>query len=71
MIDLKESCEDREPPIELGDVIEVKITGTGQQGDGIARVEGYVIFIPDTIKGDQKNIRITLVKDNFARGEIV
>lgn len=73
MINLKDNDgEERLPPVSEGDVLEdVKIVGTGQQGDGIAKVNGYVIFVPDTIKGDQKNIRITSVRNNFARAEII
>ncbi|MCL1920749.1 MAG: TRAM domain-containing protein [Kiritimatiellaeota bacterium] len=40
-------------------------------GDGIARIDGRVVFVPGTIPGETVRIRITQTKKNFARGEAV
>ncbi|RQG86794.1 TRAM domain-containing protein [Natrarchaeobius halalkaliphilus] len=61
-----------DPPVEVGDDRTVDIEGTGEQGDGIARVErGYVIIVPETEKGERVVIEITDVKENVAFGEVV
>lgn len=39
-------------------------------GDGIARVDGLVLFIPATVPGETVRARVTLVKKNFARAEL-
>ena len=62
----------RAPPVEEGDVREVTIEGLGDQGDGIARVDrGYVVIVPDTDVGDEVEIEIADLHDNFAMGRVV
>lgn len=62
----------RAPPVEEGDVREVTIEGLGDQGDGIARVDrGYVVIVPDTDVGDEVEIEIAELHDNFAMGRVV
>lgn len=61
-----------EPPVEEGELKEVEIEDTGEQGDGIARVgPGYVVFVADTQIGDRVTVRITQARDNFAFAEVV
>lgn len=61
-----------EPPVEMGDIREVTIEGTGKQGDGIAKVErGYVVIVPGAREGDEVTIKITKITDNFAIGEVI
>jgi len=61
-----------EPPVEEGELCEVEIEDTGEQGDGIARVgPGYVVFVSDTQVGDRVTVRITQARDNFAFAEVV
>lgn len=40
-------------------------------GDGIARIEGWVVFIPGTLPGEHIKIRITQQKKTFARAVLV
>lgn len=40
-------------------------------GDGIARVDGEVVFLPGTLPGEKLIGRITAEKKNFSRAEIV
>lgn len=63
---------DREPPVSEGDVRQVTIEGLGDQGDGIARVDrGYVVIVPDTEVGDEVEIEIRELHDNFAMGRVI
>ena len=56
------------PCIDVGDTFDVKIEGIGREGDGIARIDGFVVFIPDVPLrvGDSVTIRITKVSRRFA-----
>ncbi|HDO19919.1 MAG TPA: TRAM domain-containing protein, partial [Candidatus Bathyarchaeota archaeon] len=45
-------------PVELGKTYEVDVTEQSRRGDGIARIQGFVIFIPGTRKGDHVKIVI-------------
>ena len=59
------------PPVEKGDVVDVKIDDIGEQGDGIARIgPGYIVFVPNTEIGDQVTIEITQAQDSFGFGEL-
>lgn len=55
-------------PVEVGKVYDVKIEDIAREGDGIARVEGFVIFVAETQVGDQVQIQIDKVKQRFAIG---
>lgn len=58
-------------PIQEGEEYEVKIEDLGKEGDGITRVEGFVVFIPDTKVGDEVKVKITSVRRRFAFAEKV
>ncbi|MFH1521123.1 MAG: TRAM domain-containing protein [Candidatus Micrarchaeota archaeon] len=56
-------------PVSEGDKIVVKIESQGGQGDGIAKIDGFVIFVKGATKGEQCNVRIISVKRTFATAE--
>jgi predicted RNA-binding protein with TRAM domain len=58
-------------PVKVGDEIEVKIEAIASKGDGIAKKDGFVIFIKDAHEGETVKVRITEVKERFAVGEII
>ncbi len=58
-------------PIEEGSEYDVKIEDTGRDGDGIARVEGFVVFVSGAKVGDEVRIKINSVRRNFGFADIV
>ena len=42
-----------------------------RRGDGIARIEGFVIFVPNTKQGEHVKFKVTRVGSRFATGELV
>ncbi len=58
-------------PVKVGDEVEVKIEAVASKGDGIAKKDGFVIFIKGAKEGDTIKVRITDVKARFAIGEII
>jgi predicted RNA-binding protein with TRAM domain len=58
-------------PIEVGKEYDVKIEDIAREGDGIARVEGFIIFVADTKVGDTVKIQIDKVMRRFAIGHKV
>ncbi|KAF5416228.1 putative RNA-binding protein, contains TRAM domain [Candidatus Methanophagaceae archaeon] len=58
-------------PLNVGDVYDVKIEDVGREGDGIARVEGFVVFVPNTKKGDSVKVKISKVSRRVGFGEVV
>jgi predicted RNA-binding protein with TRAM domain len=63
----------REPPkpVKIGEEYEVDITETSQRGDGIARIEGLVVFVPGVKNGDHLRIKIARISRKFAEAEAV
>ncbi len=58
-------------PVEEGKEYEVTIDAKGAKGDGIAHIEGFVVFIAGGIVGERVKVKITTVKRTFAIGEKV
>ncbi|TGC09096.1 TRAM domain-containing protein [Methanolobus halotolerans] len=61
---------DSDAPVEAGENYEVTIEDIAREGDGIARVSGFVIFVPGTEVGDEVTIKVTKVMRKFAFGEV-
>jgi predicted RNA-binding protein with TRAM domain len=61
----------RKPPVEVGDVINVKIEALGSGGDGIAKVSGFVVFVPGTKVDDEVTVRVNRVLRKYAFAEVV
>ncbi len=53
-------------PVAAGDELEVDIVDTGSEGDGIARVEGFTVFVSGASEGETVRVRISDVKPKFA-----
>ena len=58
-------------PVEVGDQIEVTVEERGEEGDGIAYVEGYSIFVPDVEPGETVEVVVDDVKPRFGFAEQV
>ena len=58
-------------PIKVDQELDVTIEGEGKSGDGVAKEQGFVIFVPGAKKGDTVHIKITEMRNKFAKGEIV
>lgn len=58
-------------PVKIGEEYEVEIKELSQRGDGIARIEGLVVFVANTKIGDHVRIRINRISRKFAEAEIV
>ena len=62
---------DKRPPVNVGDIREVRIEAMGSGGDGIAKIKGYVVFVPGTNLNDVVKIKITKVLKKYAFAEVV
>jgi len=49
-----------------GDIVDVKIVGMGKRGDGIAKVNNFLIFVKGAKKGEEVKAKIVKVTENFA-----
>jgi predicted RNA-binding protein with TRAM domain len=53
-------------PVEEGKEYDVKVESIGSRGDGIAKVEGFIVFVPGAKVGDNIRVRITTIRGRFA-----
>jgi len=56
-------------PVKEGDEIDLVIEAIGEKGDGIGKVQGFVIFVPGTNAGETVKVRITQIRGKSAIGE--
>jgi predicted RNA-binding protein with TRAM domain len=57
-------------PVEEGKTYSIKIEGLGKEGDGVGRVNGFVVIVPGAKEGQTVSVRITKVARKVAFGEI-
>jgi len=58
-------------PVKVGEELEVKIDAVGEKGDGIAKKDGFIIFVPGVKEGDTVKIRVTKVLRKVGFAEVV
>ncbi len=58
-------------PVKEGEELDVTIEAIAAKGDGIAKKQGFVIFVPGTKVGDNVKIRISKVLQKVAFSEII
>jgi predicted RNA-binding protein with TRAM domain len=57
--------------VEENQEMEVAIDDVGSRGDGVARVQGYLMFVPRSKIGERVRVRIRNVSGKFAPAERV
>lgn len=60
-----------EIPVKKNYEYEVEIIDNGYEGEGIAKIEDFTIFIPGAIKGEKCRILIVKVNKAFAFGKLI
>ena len=58
-------------PVKVGEEIDVTIEAVGEKGDGIAKKNGFVLFVPGVKQGDQVKVRVTKVLRKVGFAEVV
>ncbi len=63
--------EGYDKPVEEGKTYTIKVEDLGSKGDGIARVEGFVVFVPETEVGETVRVEVNSVGRKFAFAEVI
>ena len=58
-------------PVEKNKEYIVDIIDTGYEGEGIAKIDGFTIFIPNALKGEKIKVLIVKVLSSYAFGKIL
>ena len=56
-------------PVEVGQEIDVIIDDIGSRGDGITRIQGFLVFVPGTKVGERLKVKIASIGRKFAIAE--
>jgi predicted RNA-binding protein with TRAM domain len=56
-------------PVKENQEVELVIADIGSRGDGIARIQSYMIFVPKSKIGERVKVRIVSVREKFAVAE--
>ena len=56
------------PPVSEGDILTLKCISQGKKGDGIFKIEKFVVIVPDTEVDEDYEIEITKVFSTVAFG---
>jgi len=68
----RKTTNDFSRPVETGKEYTVDVTDTGRAGDGIAKIQGLVIFVKGAKAGDKNlKVKINSVGSRFATAELV
>ncbi len=57
-------------PVAPRDRIRVTVDDIGHAGDGVARYQDYVLFVPETAPGDEVEVEVSSVGRSFGRAEV-
>ncbi len=52
-------------------MIEVDVVEKSRRGDGVAKVEGFIVFVPGAEPGQHVKVQIEKVGDTYAIAKIV
>src|SRR3954463_6557302 len=53
-------------PVQRDDVVELDVESLAYGGNGVARLDGYVVFVRRGLPGDRVRARVTKVKRDYA-----
>ena len=56
--------------LKLGQTEQVEITGYSSEGMGVCRIDGCAVFVPNAIRGERCEVKVTHVSRNSAHGKI-
>jgi predicted RNA-binding protein with TRAM domain len=57
-------------PVALGEELEVEISELSPKGEGIAKNQGFVIYVAGTKLGDRVKVKITRITDKAANAQV-
>ena len=58
-------------PVKKNDIMEVMIEDLTHEGAGVARVDGYAIFVPQALVGERVNIKVVKVNKGYGFGRLL
>ncbi|WP_134699733.1 23S rRNA (uracil(1939)-C(5))-methyltransferase RlmD [Ammoniphilus sp. YIM 78166] len=60
-----------ELPVQKNEEVEFDITGLTHEGDGVGKVEGFTLFVPQALPGERIKAKVLKVKKNYGYAKLV
>ena len=60
-----------ETPLKKDDIVTVRIEQIGSEGEGIAKYEGYTLFVKDAVVGDEVTVKVLKAKKNYGYARLL
>jgi len=58
-------------PVKEGDELEVTIENVSRRGEGVAKINGFIVFVKDGKQGETVKVKIVSLGRTFATAEKV
>jgi 23S rRNA (uracil1939-C5)-methyltransferase len=59
------------PPVKAGDEVLLEIQNYASEGEGVARINGFTVFVPGALVGEKVVASIDVVKKTYARAHLL
>ncbi len=60
-----------ELPVQKNEEVELDITGLTHEGDGVGKVEGFTLFVPQALPGERIKAKVLKVKKNYGYAKMI
>lgn len=57
--------------IKIDEIYDANIEGLENEGAGVCKINGMVVFVPKALTGEKVRIRITEIKKTYAKGKVI
>ena len=54
--------------MQIKDIVKIRIDSVAFGGEGVGRIDNFVVFVPFSASGDELEIEVIQLKKNFVRG---
>src|SRR5690625_7202878 len=61
----------KKAPVEKNDILTLTIEDLTHEGNGVAKVHGYPLFIPGTLPDELVDIKVVRINKNFGYGKLI
>jgi len=58
------------PPVKVGDELKIKVEAIGSKGDGIAKIDKFILFVKKAELGKEYDVKVEKVFNNYAFSNI-
>ena len=58
------------PPVQVGDCLDVAIDGYSNEGEGVGHVDRFAVFVPGALAGEEVAVCVEQAKGSYARARL-